>query len=61
VRVLLVLVLALIGGLLAEALFDSAIGAWVAVGAVFVLVGAMALSKLGLWPADWPDLLEGGD
>lgn len=60
-RLLLLVLVILTGALLAEALFDSAIGAWIAVGAVFAIVAIRILSWLSLWPADWPELFDGGD
>lgn len=61
VRFLLALLVVLTVALLAEALCDSAIGGWMALAAVFSLVTAMILSRLGLWPANCPDIFGGGD
>ena len=49
-RLLLVVLILLIGGLLAEGIFDSAIGAWVAFGALVAVLAVRAPSGLGLGP-----------
>lgn len=59
-RLLLVLVAILVVGLLAQAVFDSAVGAWAAVGALTGIVACKVLGWIGLWPADWPDVSDGG-
>ena len=59
-RLLFAVVVLLILGLLAQDTFDSAIGAWVAVGAVVALVAMKFFSWIGVWPSDWPDF-DGGD
>lgn len=61
VRILFVVMIVLVLGLLAEGVFDSAIGAWVAFGALMAVVAIKLLGWIGLWPADWPDMLGGGD
>jgi hypothetical protein len=55
-RVLFSVLILLVLGLLAEGIFDSAIGAWVAFGALMSIVALRLLGWVGLWPADWPDL-----
>jgi hypothetical protein len=59
-RMLLAIVVLLVLGLLAQDTFDSAIGAWVAFGAVIALVAMKFFGWIGVWPADWPDF-GGGD
>ena len=61
VRLLLIVLLLLIVGLLAEGIFDSAVGAWIAFGSLMAIVVMKALGWFGLWPADWPDIFDGGD
>jgi uncharacterized membrane protein YeaQ/YmgE (transglycosylase-associated protein family) len=56
-RFLGLLVLILVAGLLAQDILDSAIGAWVALGVIGVLVVLRLVGSFG--GVDWPDL--GGD
>jgi hypothetical protein len=51
VRLLFAVVILMVIGLLAEAIFDSAVGAWIAFGSVIALVAIGVLGKVGLWPA----------
>jgi hypothetical protein len=60
VRLLLPLLTLLILGLLAQAIFDSAIGGWFAFGSFMAIVAVKALGWIGVWPEDWPDF-DGGD
>ena len=55
VRYLAVLLVLLVGGLIAQALWDSAIGAWVAIGALFAIALVRLVGWIGIWPSDWPD------
>jgi hypothetical protein len=59
VRLVLAVLVLLVAGLLAQAIFDSAIGAWVAFGAVFAILVMRLLGLIGGWPADWPDSPDG--
>jgi hypothetical protein len=61
VRVLLAVLILLVLGLLAEAVFDSAVGAWIAFGSLTAIVVIKALGWVGLWPADWPQVFDGDD
>lgn len=58
-RVLFAVLVLLIVGLLAEAIFDSAVGAWVAFGSLMAIIAMKALGGIGLWPDSWPDLIDG--
>ena len=58
VRILFALLVVLVLALLAEAVFDSAIGAWVALGSVFAIAALRILGWVGIWPADWPDIFS---
>ncbi len=60
-RALIVILVLLTMALIAESVFDSAVAAWIALAALLGLVVGKKLSWVGLWPADWPDILEGGD
>lgn len=59
-HLLLVLVVILLVGRLAQAVFDGAVGAWAAVGALTGIVACKVLGWMGVWPADWPDAFDGG-
>ena len=48
-------------GLLAQAFFDSAIGAWIAFGSLAVLLAMRFAAWAGLWPADWPEFFDTDD
>ncbi len=60
-RIVLVVLALLILGLLAEGVFDSAVGAWIAFGSLMAIIVMKMLGWVGLWPADWPDIFDGGD
>lgn len=53
-----VLVVVLTAALISEAMWDSAVGAWVAVGAVFAILAVRMLAWLSGMPDWWP---FGGD
>jgi len=59
VRFVLAVVVVLVVGLLLEGLFDSAVGAWAAVVALFTIVALRLVGRLGFWPAGWPDIFDG--
>jgi uncharacterized membrane protein len=59
VRLVLAVLVLLVAGLLAQAIFDSAIGAWIAFAVFFVLLAMRLLGLTGAWPADWPDSSDG--
>jgi hypothetical protein len=61
VRLLLAVIVVLVVGLLAQAILDSAIGAWIAFAAVFAIVVMRLLGVIGAWPADWPDISDGDE
>lgn len=60
-RILLVALILLVLGLLAEGLVDSAIGAWIAFGSLMAIVAMKLVGWIGLWPADSADIFDGGD
>jgi hypothetical protein len=61
VRLLFAVVILMVIGLLAEAIFHSAVGAWIAFGSVIAFVAIGVLGKVGLWPASWPGSFGGED
>jgi len=60
-RLMVAVLICLTGGLLTHALFDSALGAWLAMDSTVALVAIRFLGRVGVWPADWPDLFGRGD
>jgi hypothetical protein len=50
VRLLLAVIVLLIAGLLAQAIFDSAIGAWVAFAVFFAILVMRLPGLIGAWP-----------
>jgi hypothetical protein len=60
VRVVFVVLGLLVVGLLAQGVSDSAVGAWIAFGAVVAVVAIWLLGRVGAGPANWPDVF-GGD
>jgi hypothetical protein len=46
--------LVLVAALVSQAVWDSAVGAWIAFGAVFVMLAARLLGRLPGMPDWWP-------
>lgn len=61
-RLLLILALVLLpAALVLQAVLDSSLAAWAAMGTLFALALVKLASVVGIWPADWPDIFGGGD